>query len=170
MNTKNRRRLDLIILDDEEILLELISTIALENYGLESKCFNSGLELSSYLKSIPVNSKLPLGYLLDMNIKKGKVEQRTPELIFEQLKNRSVNLDNFSYMTGHYSSHDEGVIRKTHTNIISPKYPQNLEGYFTNLAKTKLLNIPKSRYGTRLHDKILYSIFPDFNLLTKELV
>jgi len=163
--TPNRRRLDLLILEDNDHLLTAYGEIANLEYGLNVIEFNSGLEAISYINSIDKNSKLPLGYLVDMNIKKGVEEQKTSEELVNILKNRNANISNYSFMTAHFSeSHDKGVINRTKMPVIIGKSQNDIFNFYHNLSFYKFNQIPKGKIGNRKGDSFLYEKFKSLSL------
>lgn len=96
---------DLVVVDDDISILKPIARFC-EKKNVNCKTFSSTKPLMGYLERI---GGIPKSYWVDMRIV-GDLEG--PERLYRFLES-SGKLTNFTFMTGHLSDHDKGVIQRT---------------------------------------------------------
>jgi len=163
---RERRKLDLLILDDSELFSEACLNLGESKFHLNIISFLSGVDTINYLNSITQINQIP-AIMSDMNLRGNIIESKAPENLFYLYKQKGGDLDYFTYMTGHLSTDnsfqsDINVIERTNANYIVGKNIFDLNLFLKKVVKRKIKLIPKEKFGQRKNDNLLSRFFEEF--------
>jgi DNA-binding NtrC family response regulator len=96
----------IMFVDDETGILNFVEK-AIQNIGLESICFTDPNLAKNYLE---MNKEPCMAYFVDMRIPSNL---QGSEELFNYINQNGLNPEDFFFMTGHFSDHDEKVILRT---------------------------------------------------------
>lgn len=119
-----------VIIDDYEALRDCL-VMSVERLGISARAYNLPSDLLKELQIIPV-AEYPEGYLVDMRIPE---ELSGSEELYYFLKEKG-KVNNFYFMTGSISLHDQEVQKRTGAEILvkgNEKFSHRLKDIVKNL-------------------------------------